>query len=102
MAQVNLRRWFLGGTLSSPSPQTARIMIKSNFPFYQHCLFQVLIFFFFAPFFVGGDADPTAYGDSQARGPIGATATGLHHSHSTARSKLHLQPTPQITATPDP
>ena len=43
-----------------------------------------------------------AYGISQARGPIKATAAGLHHSYSNARSQLHLQPTPQLTATPDP
>ena len=35
-------------------------------------------------------AAPMAYRGSQARGPIGATATGLHHSQSNARSKLHL------------
>ena len=29
-------------------------------------------------------AEPTAYGGSQARDPIGATAVGLHHSHSNA------------------
>ena len=45
---------------------------------------------------------PTAYGDSQARGPPGATAAGLHHSHSNIRSKPSLQPTPQLTARPDP
>ena len=33
---------------------------------------------------------------------IGATASGLHHSHSNTGSKLHLQPTPQLAATPDP
>ena len=27
-------------------------------------------------------AAPVAYGSSQARGPIGAAATGLYHSHS--------------------
>ena len=43
-----------------------------------------------------------AYGGSQARGVIGAVATGLYHSHSDARSEPHLQPTPQLTATPDP
>ena len=31
-----------------------------------------------------------AYGGSQARGPIGAVAASLHHSHSNARSELHL------------
>ena len=43
-----------------------------------------------------------AYGGSQARGPIKATAASLHHNHNNARSELHLQPTPQLTATPDP
>ena len=47
-------------------------------------------------------AAPMANGDSQARGLIGAVATGLHHSHSDAGSKQHLQPTPQLTATQDP
>ena len=47
-------------------------------------------------------AAPSAYGGSQARGPIRAVAIGLHQSHSNARSKLRLQPTPQPTATPDP
>ena len=42
-----------------------------------------------------------AYGSSQARGPIGAVAAGLHHSHSNSGSELRLQPTPQLTATPD-
>ena len=27
-------------------------------------------------------AEPTAYGSSQDRGPVGAAAAGLHHSHS--------------------
>ena len=35
-------------------------------------------------------ATPVAYGGSQARGPVGATAAGLHHSHSNTGSKLHL------------
>ena len=47
-------------------------------------------------------AAPSAYGCFQARGPIGATAAGLHHSHSHAGSELHLRSTPQLTATPDP
>ena len=32
----------------------------------------------------------------------GVEATGLHDSHSNARSKPHLQPMPQLTATLDP
>ena len=43
-----------------------------------------------------------AYGGSQARGRITATAASLHHSHSNARSKPCLRPPPQLTATPDP
>ena len=45
---------------------------------------------------------PAAYGGPQARGRIRATAAGLHHSHSNARSDPHLRPTPQLTAMPDP
>ena len=56
-------------------------------------------FFFFSPLF---RAAPLAYGGSQARGRIGAAATSPHHSHSHARSEPCLQPTPQLTATPDP
>ena len=60
------------------------------------CLFVCFVFFaiFWAAFM--------AYGGSQARGPIGAVATDLHHSHSNAGSESRLQPTPQLTATPDP
>ena len=48
-------------------------------------------------------AAPAAYGGSQARGLIGATtAASLCQSHSNAGSELCLQPTPQLTATPDP
>ena len=43
-----------------------------------------------------------AYGGSQARGPIGAVADSLRHSHSNAGSEPCLRPTPQLTATPDP
>ena len=43
-----------------------------------------------------------AYGGSQARGLIGATPATLRHSHSNARSELHLRPIPQLTAMPDP
>ena len=42
-----------------------------------------------------------AYEGSQARGLIRAVATSLGQRHSNARSKLHLQPTPQLMAMPD-
>ena len=46
-------------------------------------------------------AVPVAYGGSQARGPIGAVATGLRPSHSNAGFEPCLQPTPQLTAIPN-
>ena len=61
-------------------------------------LFSFVFYFIFCLF----RAPPAAYGGSQARGPIGATAASLCQSHSNARSKPRLRPTPQLTATPDP
>ena len=58
-----------------------------------HFSFLFCLFSFFS-------ATPVAHGSSQARGQIGATAACLHHSN--ARSEGPLQPTPQLTATPDP
>ena len=43
-------------------------------------------------------ATPVAYGDSKARGPIGARAASLHHRHSNAGSEPNLGPTPQLSA----
>ena len=43
-----------------------------------------------------------AYASSQARGLIGAVATGLRHSYSNARSETRLWPTPQLMAMTDP
>ena len=43
-------------------------------------------------------ATPAAYGGSQARGLIGATAAGLRQSHSNTKSVLRLQAMPQLTA----
>ena len=60
---------------------------RSFFPF---CLFAI------------SWAAPTACGGFQARGRIRDVAPGLHHSHSNAGSELCLQPTPQLTAVPDP
>ena len=56
---------------------------------------QVLMVFIYFLLF---RATPVAYGGSQARGPIRATATG----YSNAGSEPHLHPTPQLTAMPDP
>ena len=38
---------------------------------------------------------------SQMRDQMGATIASLRHSHSSAKSELHLQPTPQLMAIPD-
>ena len=50
------------------------------------------IIFFFLLF----RASPVAYRSSQARGQIGATAAGLHHSNSNTGSELRLPLTPQF------
>ena len=50
-----------------------------------------LFFFFFCLY----RAAPLAYGGSQARGWIGAIASGLHHSHNNTRSEPHLWPVSQ-------
>jgi len=62
-------------------------------------LFILLLLFFFFFFFGLFRAAPVAYGDSQARGPIGAVAAGLRQSHSDKGSEPRLRPTPQLTAT---
>ena len=54
-------------------------------------IYLVFIYLFFGLF----RPVSTAYGGSQARSWIGAVASGLHHSHSNARSEPHLWPTPQ-------
>ena len=60
--------------------------------------FLAVCSFFFSPM-----ATHTAYGSSQDRGPIGAAAASLSHSHSKAArsSKLLLLPTLQLGATTD-
>ena len=55
----------------------------------------------FCPFAISWAA-PEAYGGSQARGRGGVVATSLRQSHSNAGSEPRLQPTPQLTAAPDP
>ena len=67
-------------------------------------MFYKIIYFFFIffVFLLFLWAAPVAYGGSQARGRIGAVATGLRQSHSNTGSEPRLQPTPQLTATPDP
>ena len=58
--------------------------------------------FLFIYFFVFSRTAHAAYGGSQARGLIRATAASLYHSHSNKGSEPRLRPTPQLTATLDP
>ena len=93
--------------LSKARDQTRNLMVPSRICFHctttgipescsNACSFPFRLFFFLFR------AAPVAYGSSQARGRIRAIAAGLHHSHSNTRSEPHLQPTPQLMATPDP
>ena len=63
---------------------------------------ELFYFILFFCLFAISWAAPAAYGGSQARGRIRAVATGLRQSHSNAGFEPRLQPTPQLTATPDP
>ena len=77
------------------------LFVKSgDLPTFPTVFYFILLLFFICllSFFRAALA---ACGDSQAGGLIGAVAAGLRHSHSNARSELHLQPTPQLTAMPD-
>ena len=65
-------------------------------------IYFILFYFYFFGLFAFFRAAPAAYGSSQAKGLIGTVAAGLGQSHSNTGSKLRLQSTPQLTATPDP
>ena len=82
-----MRGWRMKFLLRSPSNSGGELGAK----------IQPLFFFFFCFF----RATPAAYGDSQARGPIGAAAASLYQSHSHVISEPHLQPTHQLTAIPE-
>ena len=63
-------------------------------------MLQIYSYTFFFFFFF--KAHTSTYGSSQARGQIGAAAADIHHSHSNARCKPHLQPPLQFVAMLDP
>ena len=76
--------------------ETGFKLANSGYKFCSHSTkhkFDAQFFFFF--FF---RAVPAAYGSSQARAPIRATAAGLYHSQGNAGSEPSLQTTPQLTA----
>lgn len=89
-----VRRWRFGSAVAllgrGGRVRQRTIFLYLDFLFV--CLFSVLLF----------RAIPTAYGSSQAKGQIGATAASLHHSHSNAKSELPLQTRPQLVAMPNP
>ena len=81
--------WILVGFITTEPQQELWGVFIYLFTFY-FCLFGI------------SSATLATYGVSQARALIGAVATSLYQSHSNVGSKPHLQPTPQLTATPDP
>ena len=74
------------------------IIKLSNYQSFTQFLSFFLSFFFFVFF----RAALAAYGGCKDRSRIGAVPAGPHHSHSSSGSEPHLQPTSQLTATPDP
>ncbi len=72
-------------------------MYDKLFP--NNCCIYFILIYLFCFFF---RATPAAHGGSQTSGQIGAAAASLHNSHSNLGSELHLLPTPQLTAMPDP
>ena len=102
-----LTHLLLGSFLKAASSDTSILFTYYLFKC-DHALIWALVLFsflFFCFFFVVVvfRATSAACVSSQARGPIGAAAASLHHSHSNAGSKpFHLWPKPQLMATPDP
>ena len=64
----------------------------------QQCFVLVLVLVLVLVF----RATPVAYVSSQARGQIGATASGLGHNNSIVEPELCLWHIPQLTEMPDP
>ena len=85
-----------GKSSNSTNIVNALVLRMSPFLFWGSKIRLYMFFFFLFR------AASAAYGGSQARGRIGAAAANLHHSLSSAGSKLCLWPTPQLTATLDP
>ena len=77
--------------------ESVSVLYTGSFvPYFRFYIYIIMwIFFFFR-------AAAAACGSSQARGQIRAVDAALHQSHSNAGSQQHLQPTPWLTATPDP
>ena len=105
--KVIVHQCFLEGffPLINPAGSFTNNPLKRVAEYLKHWIFFLLYFlscFFVCLSFCFFKAEPEAHGGSQARGQIGAVVTGLHHSHSNARTEPYLQPTPQLTTMPDP
>ena len=80
-------------TLSEARDQTQNLMVPSQIHFCWATMGTPpgeFLFLFYFILFLLFRAIPTAYGSSQARGRIRATAAGPCHNHNNARSKLSL------------
>ena len=66
------------------------------------CLKPQFLIFIILFYFLLFRASSMAYGGSQARGQLGATAAHPHHNYSNTESEPYLRPTPQLMAMLDP
>ena len=73
------------------------LLVGSLIVYLSNPLFYIYIIYFYLLFYLLRAA-PMAHAGSQARGPIGAATTSLHHSQSNAGSEPLLQLTPQLMA----
>ena len=89
-----------GGKWESNQCWSSKSFLTSRISLLRTTQVGLIFFLIFKNFFVFSRAAPMAYGNSQARGLIGVAFAGLCHSNT--GSKPSLQPTPQLTATPDP
>ena len=83
---------WLGHVLDAVAEEEWILFSKCKMLLCKNIKLLALFFFFFGLSDISWAA-PEAYGGSQARGPIGAVAAGLHQSHSNAGSEPHLRPT---------
>ena len=79
--------WHLWG--STVGSDLSTFLHVSVTPFDCWVVFVKWYFCFISFYFIW--AAPAAYGNSQARGCIGAIAVGLHHSHGNSGSRPHLR-----------
>ena len=78
------------------------MITRRGFRLFGWVFFLLLFLFVLFCFILLFRATPVACVSSQPGVPIRATAASLHHSQKNTRSEPCLQPTPQLTATPDP